>query len=440
MDLDRRRTSERGPARTGLRGLLVAGLLLGLGACDLDVQNPNSPTREESLNDPDGVVALAIGMQGQYASQIEEFIQASALVMDEWGTGTRALSSYRDLFLTGPAFQISRASARVEEPWAAGYDVVQSANDLIASAPGTDLPSGLQSGLLATARLFKAMALGTVAQHFEQMPIDLSTNTPSFVSRGEAFDEVLGLLEQARQDAGSADLALTETRVLGEGFDLANTIDAMLARYHLFAGNFAEAVSAADRVDPDVLSIFTYTATSQNPIENLSFQLEYVKVLNSWVEAAEAGDDRPGYWADVTASPFAGNPPDTLLLPLKRFDSPTASFPVYLPDEMRLIRAEAFTRMGDFAQARAEINAVRTQSASPVDEPVADLPALPEAALDSEAELIAQIARERHYELYNQGLRWEDARRLGEDVTDTPTIDFLPIPEQECLNNPNAPC
>lgn len=440
MDLDRRRTIERGPARTGLRGLLVAGLLLGLGACDLDVQNPNSPTREESLNDPDGVVALAIGMQGQYASQIEEFIQASALVMDEWGTGTRALSSYRDLFLTGPAFQISRASARVEEPWAAGYDVVQSANDLIASVPGTDLPSGLQSGLLATARLFKAMALGTVAQHFEQMPIDLSTSTPSFVSRQEAFDEVLDLLEQARQDAGSADLALTEARVLGEGFDLANTIDAMLARYHLFVGNFGEAVSAADRVDPGVLSIFTYTATSQNPIENLSFQLEYVKVLNSWVEAAEAGDDRPGYWADVTATPFAGNPPDTLLLPLRRFDSPTASFPIYLPDEMRLIRAEAFTRMGDFAQARAEINAVRTQSASSVDEPVADLPALPEGALDSEAELIAQIAHERHYELYNQGLRWEDARRLGEDVTDTPTIDFLPIPEQECLNNPNAPC
>lgn len=438
MRLHRRQTDRRRLAALAGRSLLLLGLLATAAGCELEVQNPNSPTREQSLDDPEGVVSLAVGMQGQFAGQIEEFIQAPALVTDEWGTGTRSLLSYRTLFLTGPGFEIDRSFGVVEEPWAAAYQVVRSADDLVASVPGTELPAGLRSGILATARLFKAMALGTIAQQFEQMPVDVSGGQPAFVPRDQVFSAVLDLLEQARSDLGNADLALTEQRVLGAGFDLPNTIDAMLARYHLIAGNHDEAIAAADRVDPGVLSIFTYTSTSQNPVENLAFQLEYVNVLNSWAESAEDGDDRVDYWADADATPVPGNPPDTLLLPLERFDSPTATFPVYLPDEMRLIRAEAHTRNGDFELARQEINAVRTQASSPLDEPVADLPALADSELDTEAELLAQIAYERRYELYNQGLRWEDTRRLGEDVTTEPTTDFLPTPDQECLNNDNA--
>lgn len=428
------------PLLAAWRGLLAAGVLVGATACDLDVENPNAPTREESLGDPEGMVSLAVGMQGQFASQVEELIQAPALVTDEWGTGTRSLLSYRALFLTGPGFEIDRSFGVVEEPWAAAYEVVRSADDLLVGVPQTDLPEDLGPGILATARLFRAMALGTLAQQFERMPVEIEGTEPAFVHRDEVFATVLDLLEQARSDVAEADLALTERRVLGEGFDLPNTIDAMLARYHLFAGNHQEAIAAADRVDPGVLSVFTYTSTTQNPIENLVFQLEYVDVLHSWAEEAEPGDGRVDYWSDSGAEPRGGNPPDTLLIPLERYRSPTATFPVYLPDEMRLIRAEAHTRLGDFEAARAEIDAVRTQSSAPVDEPVADLPALPAEELDTEEELLDQIAYERRYELYSQGLRWEDVRRLGEERTVTPTTDFLPIPEQECLNNPNAPC
>lgn len=422
--------------------LLLCGLLLAFAGCDLDVANPNAPTREEALDDPSGVVSLAVGMQGQYASQVDELIQASALVTDEWGTSTASLLSYRSLFLTGAENQIDPGFLVVEEPWAAGYQVVRSADDLIANVPDTDLPPGLQSGILSTARLFKAMALGTLAQHYQQMPVDVSGDTPSFVSRDSVFSTVLGLLEEARTDVGDADLSLTQQRILGTGFSLPNTIDAMLARYHLFAGNHEQAITAADRVDPNVLSVFSYTGTSQNPVQNLAFELNYVNILSSWAEAAESGDGRVDYWADTTATPVQGNPPDSLLIPLERFASSDATFPVYLPDEMRLIRAEAYTRTDQFGLARQEINDVRTQTQAEAvsGEPVAGLPELPAEELDSEQELLAQIAYERRYELYNQGLRWEDTRRLGTDVTTTPTTEFLPIPSQECDNNPNAGC
>lgn len=439
MQVERSQSRIRRPARAAWRGLLVAGVLLGMSACDLDVENPNSPTREESLSDSEGIVTLAVGMQGQFAGQVQLLIQAPALVTAEWGTTTLSLSSYRDLLLTGPEFQVSRASARVEEPWATAYEVTRSADDLIEALPDSDLSPGLQSGILATARLFKAMALGMAAQHFDQLPVDVSSNQPPFVDREEVFATVLDLLDQARTDLEDADLAVTENRVLGAGFDLPNTIDAMLARYHLFSGNYEEAITAANRVDPSVLSVFTYTGTSQNPVENLAFQLGYVAVPTGWVEDAEDGDGRVEYWTDTSVEPEVGNPDTLQLFPLDRYSSSTATFPVYLPDELRLIRAEAHTRLDEFDLARQEIDDVRTQSSSPVDEPVADLASIPDEELDTEAELLEQIAYERRYELYNQGLRWEDTRRLGTDVAGEPTIDFLPTPEQECLNNPNAP-
>ncbi len=39
-----------------------------------------------------------------------------------------------------------------------------------------------------------------------------------------------------------------------------------------------------------------------------------------------------------------------------------------------------------------------------------------------------------------QGLRWEDMRRFGALAGNTPWMEFMPLPQQECLANPNAGC
>jgi hypothetical protein len=213
----------------------------------------------------------------------------------------------------------------------------------------------------------------------------------------------------------------------------------MLARYYLVDGQYDNAIDAAGRVDLGVLSVFSYPPPTRNPVENLAYQALYVAALESWALQAEANDARVSYWVDDGAAPFPGNP-DSLLLPLRKYSTANEPFPVYLPDEMRLIQAEAYTWLGQFPEARTLVNAVRTQSGSPLDEPVANLPAIPDANLDSEAELLAQIAYERRYELYMQGLRWEDTRRFGTSITTTPTFQWLPIPLQECDANPGEPC
>lgn len=415
---------------------------LWLSGCGLDLENPNAPTEEEVLGSIDGVIALAVGMQGQFAAQVEEFIQAPALVTDEWGTNTRSLPSYRTL-LEGPPGAVDAELGVVEEPFAAAYQIVKSANNLIEHAPRVGLSPAMESGILALARLFKAMALGTIIQQFEEVPLAVDQESPPPVPRAQVLAEVLGLLEAARGDlagVSEADLEPFRTRVLGTGFDVAQTVDAMLARHHLIAGNHEEAIAAAERVDPDVLSVFTYVPPDRNPVENLMLQLLYTAPLASWAAAAEAGDGRVGFWVDETAEPFGGNPPDTLLVPPGQYSTAADPFPAYLPDEMKLIRAEAHARLGRLDQARELINQVRTQAASPVEEPVANLPPLPPEALDTLEEVLDQIAYERGYELFLQGLRWEDTRRLGVERTTTPTIQWLPLPRQECLANPAAGC
>ena len=432
---------EVGAGRASFRTLAaVLGLcLLAGGGCDLDLENPNAPTEEEVLTEVDGIISLAVGMQDQYASAIEDYIMPSSLGTDEWGTQTRALASYVSL-LTGEGFD--RSFGVVETPFAATYQVVKSAENLIENAPEVGLGAGTETGVVALAKLFKAMALGSAILIFEQVPVDVSVEGPIPQPRATVLDEVLSLLESAQADLAGVtddDLSAFNSRVLGSGFDLRNTVNAMLARYYLIAGRYQDAIDAADLVDPAVLSTFDYVTPDRNPIYNLSFGLIYVAPLQSFVDQAEPGDQRPSFWVDTSAEPFVGNP-DSLLLPLGQYSSSGDPYPVYLPDEMKLIKAEAHTQLGQFGLAASLVNEVRTQDSSPLNEPVAGLPELPADALDTEAELLAQIAYERRYELYMQGLRWEDTRRLGTEITVTPIFDFLPLPEQECTANPSRPC
>jgi hypothetical protein len=408
---------------------LAAALTLGASACDLELTNPNSPTEEAVVTDRDGLLAVAVGMQGQFAQAIDDYMVTNSLVTDEWGTQTPALISYQSL-LTGQNFD--RSYGVVEAPWAASYSVIKSANTVLVGADQVGLGEGLRAGTVSIAKLFKAMAFGMLIQQFESVPVVVTTEGSVPQPRTVVLDTILTLLESARADiagVSDADLAGFRTRVAGTGFDLRNTIDAMLARYYLLAGRHTDAITAADRVSRTILSVLSYPTPSRNPIENLAFQLRYVAGLQSFVTQAESGDRRPSYWLNTTIAGPKGNP-DSALLFLRKYSTPNESFPLYLPDEMKLIKAEAYARTNQLVQALALVNEVRTQTSSTLDEPVAGLPPI---VLATQAQILAEIARQRRYELYEQGMRWEDTRRFGTAVTTTPTLTWLPIPHRSAM-------
>jgi hypothetical protein len=418
---------------------LLAGLLLVDVGCELDQTNPNAPVQEESLSTVEGIIALAVGMQAQYADAVEDFLVPSSLVTDEWGTRSQALASYKVL-VTGvgidPSFGV------VSAPFTNAYRVIRSADLVIENAPNVALGPGFQTGVVSLARLYRAMALGTIIQVYTEVPIDVSVAGPIPQPRDAVLAEVIRLLEAARSDLAGVsddDLAGFRSRVLGAGFDLRATIDALLARYYLIDGQYMQAIQAADRVDPGASSVLTYTSTTPNPVFNLGFQLGYVQPLRSFVETAEPGDERPAYWVDLASEPFAGDPDSTLQNMLK-YSTSTEPFPVFIQDEIKLIKAEASARNGDLQTARMLINEVRTDATESPTDPAANLPALDEAQLGSLEAVLAQIAHERHYELYMQGTRWEDLRRFDDVVDTEPVVDFFPYPQGECINNPADVC
>jgi len=431
-----KKPTDRRPRGAPLARLGAALLAAALAAaCSLDKTNPNAPSEEQVITNSEGIITLAVGLQAQYAENVNIFLRAPSLVTDEWGTRPVALAADQSL-VTGnpdPSFGV------VSDPFAAGYRIARTADILVANAPGVLPTAGLKAGVTSLAKLFKAMALGNLTLQYQTLPANAGVGALP-LPRAQVQDTVIALLESARSDIAGvtdADLAGFRSRVLGSGIDLRNTIDAMLARYYLFRGRYAEALAAAQRVNLGVLSQLTFPNPGINPINNYSAVSRYTGARKVLFTEAEAADKRPAYWALRTAG--VPGAPDSVF-DFRKYGGRNDAYPLYLPDEMRLIMAEVYTRQGNFPAARTLINAVRTQATASLDEPAAGLPALTDAQLATEAQLLTQILYERRYELYAQGLRWEDLRRLRPYTPKRPTIEFLPYPQSECDVNPANPC
>ena len=429
-------------------GITVLTLALVAG-CDtgLNLNNPNSPTQETALSSIDGVVATELGMQDQLASSVLSYVRAPALITDEWGTASKSLPADQSLF---SGLAIDPSYGVVSEPYYNTYRVARTADAIIGTVPKLGgLSAGFAAGLTANAKLFKAMALGMAAQQYARLPIDAAPGGAVPVARAEVFAEVIRLLESARTDIATvsdADLAVFTKRALSPGVDLRNTIDAMLARYYLITGKYQEAFDAAGRVNLAKTSLLNYPGTEINPIYNYSVVAGYVAPLRSWARAAKPGDKRVPFWVDTLATPPLGTPPTLELVPFNMFGHRNDPFPLYVPGEIRLIRAEALMRLPNAAAnvpaAIALINDVREEAPTATTPGAGFAPAdsLTTADLTTPDEVLSRIAYERRFELFSQGLRWEDIRRFAGLAGGTAKATFLPMPQAECTTNPNAGC
>ena len=113
------------------------------------------------------------------------------------------------------------------------------------------------------------------------------------------------------------------------------------------------------------------------------------------------------------------------------------AFPVYLPGEIMLIKAEAYARANDLSNALIELNKVVTKTAaSDLFTVGANQPAI--AAGLTQNQLLEQIYRHRCIELFMSGMRLEDQRRFGRATAERKR-NLMPYPFRERDNNPNTP-
>jgi hypothetical protein len=291
--------------------------------------------------------------------------------------------------------------------------------------------------MIAMAKLYKAMAYGNLIQIYETIPLEVgpTIRNPPFADRQTVLNTIITLLEEA-----AAQLQATPTSVefrneiLAPGFNLENTIQAMLARYALIAGDLTKANDAATRVSSTVFSEFRFSATDANPLWNIAMNggnSTSMRPKDKWRLEAETGDQRVAYWVTAAALNGFAVPLDNF----NRYGDRTHSIPAYLPDEMKLIRAEVAARNNNLTVALALVNEVRTQCTSTLPEPVACLPALTIDQVPTQAAMLAEILKQRRFELYLQHVRWSDLRRFGL----TPKFQWMPVPFTECDRNTNTP-
>ncbi len=420
-----------------IRWSLAVCMAVAVSACDMDFTDPNNPNESEAISTISGLKQVGVGLQATFSNGIVSPIYDDALVTDDVGAILQAFESYRNADAGLPVENVTGPST---EPWAAMYNTVQVANVLIENVPNVSLAPGTASGLLALAKLYKAMAFGNLLNIFERIPLDvgLQNPTPAFASRQEAYAEVLKLLNEARQHiATTAVSAEFNNDVLAPGFNLPNTIDAMIARYALISGDLTGALAASQRVSGSVLSELRFSASDANPLWNMwynSGNAYRMRPEDRFRTEAQAGDKRVAYWVKESTA-FAQSNPASPLDDFTRYSVREASLPIYLPDEMRLIKAEVYARQNNLAQALIALNEVRTPCTSSLDEPVACLPPLTILDVPTQAAMLDAILRERRYELYLQGVHWSDLRRFGKHLK----YNFMMVSSVECGNNPNAP-
>jgi hypothetical protein len=424
-----------------------------LSSCDLDVVNPNNPIEDEILTSRDGLINLSVGMRQIYSTST---LGAIILTPGTTARELRGITTFTNIIeIDQGGSLLPNFNGNVSALWSRYLRVISIADDIISNAPtvlGSD-PATL-SGVSSHAKLFKAMCLGGLAQSFTHAV--LSTNKSgqaTFVTRDEALTEAIRLLKEAGQSlVANAPSTEFNTKVTGTEFNLLNSVRAYSARYSLMKGDYAGAITAAKSVNLTVASSFIYTVLAPNPVFNsIQIAKDYAPrdAFGLPASLVEPGDGRVGFYLISTPSNFpntlSGDPIDGL----KGFATTDRSpIPVYLPDEMRLIVAEAIVRSGGvLADAVAEINAVRTQTTGDPFLVHAGLPAY-SGSVDAPS-LLTEIYKQRCSELFLSGLKLEDSRRFGRvappsNVNPVPlnferSRDFYPFPQQERQNNLSTP-
>lgn len=428
--------------------------MLVLTSCDTEFSNPNNPTEDVIFESKEGLYALSIGLNQYFTTTVlRQVVEAPGITTRELGVTNTFLNINE---LARGSTELPPESGGITNPWVTLLRAKGMAESLIAGLDAIDLAPGTRSGVLAYANFHKALCLGYLAGMWEQAVITNSPNgDAAFSVRATVLAEAIALLTEAR-DAINANAISDDFKnnVLGGDINLLKSVNAFLSRYSLMAGNDNDAITHADAVLNDasspVSSVYNYDANNVNPIwSRINPAASDLKPQKNFgllgANIPEPGDGRIAFYlgADAgTANADAGG--QSISQALGFWTTQTSSIPVYLQGEMLLNKAEAYARLNQLPEAVTNLNLVREKTADPLGVN-AGLAAWA-GDVNSQADVLEEIYRNRAIELFLNGTRFEDSRRFHpslnpsiDNLTNERNRNFYPYPNIERDNNPNTP-
>jgi hypothetical protein len=391
-----------------IRKVSIAVAAMSLVACDLNLQNPNAPTVEQVTGSVDGVIALATGLQGRFAESYGNFAYMAGLVTDEFAATSAALISISD----AEVGSVAPGTAIADNVFNSVYRTVRTADDLLSNADKlpAEVDAGTKSGLVALGYALKAEALGEALQSYQKIPIHaFGVTQPEYVSRPEALAYVRALIDSASNAlTAQAPSTFFNNSILTPGVSLTNYVQLLKARYARIANDDATALAAANLVSRTSMSALTYPSPALNFYTNVTGGPNGIGPRRAFRLSMDAGDQRSAYFVvPSTVTGRIGTPLDVWA----KYTDPRATLPIYYPDEALLIKAEALARQNSLAASQAALDSVRTDCPGNrgINDPKACL--APLSGQLTQAQLLDEIYKQRRFELYSTGLRWEDSRR-----------------------------
>jgi hypothetical protein len=413
--------------------------LMTFTGCVKDYADPSRATEDKIGESTQGLTGVAVSLQSRYAAgrgnvyntiTISGFLANEITLLNQGNTGEFQLSVGGNTLDGG--------NTVITNLWSNSTKIIFDA-DYIISRINAVPDKGYASGLLGYATIFKSLALGDLAAFWEKVPASSGQNV-TFIARNEAYAKIIADIDRALSAISANAISPGFTSNIPQGIDITNTLRALKARYALYAGNYPLALTTANDVDLSKKSVFLSNTINQNGIfgavtstNNLWQPIDDTFGLPAGLQP-NAADKRISFYLSI----------NNTIAPKWRMagfaSSLNAEWPIYLPGEMTLIKAEVLARRNtpvDLDNALIELNKIQTKKAS--QDPLgvgADLPAL--VSPMTQAQLFTEIYKQRSIEMFISGQRLEDSRRFARPQAERKR-NYVNYPFRERDQNPNTP-
>lgn len=419
--------------------LPMMAMIIPFSSCKKEYKDPSRATQDKLFGTASGLTGVSVGLQRTYslgrASNLYNTVAADGFITKQ--LLLLNVGNLPEAQLTTGGTAVDGTNTMLAGLWTSSNKIIFDADNVLNNVSSlTD--KNVASGLIGYASITKALAIGNLSMFWERIPAGIGTNV-TFITRAEGFAKAIAVIDNALSNVSGTSISPSFLSNIPAGLDIVNTLQALKARYSLYAGNYAQALAAANAVDLTKKSTFNFDATNPNPIYDVAgsnfnvFQpIDSTMGLPLAIQPNLADKRIPFYMV------LSGSPASRFLM--KGFSgSTTTGFPIYLPGEITLIKAECLARQAspDLTNSLVELNKIVTKKAA--NDPFgvgADLPAI--AAPLTQTQILDEIYRHRCIELYMSGLKLEDMRRFGRPNSER-TRNFMPYPFRERDNNPNTP-
>ena len=417
---------------------LSAIVLLFQASCKKNYVNPNAATSQQVFSSQQGLTGVAVGLQRVYtagrASSLYNRVTINGLLTNEMVVLNQGnTNEYQLQFGSLPS--VDATNTLSGGLWTSSNKIIYDANNVISGAQ-TLGDKNYASGLIGYASIFEALAYGDLSEFWEKVPTSTGKNV-TFMDRAQGYAKAISIIDNALTTISANSISAAFLSNIPAGIDIVNTLHALKARFSLAAGNYSVALTEANLASLTVKSQFTFSSVNLNPV----------------YETHTSTNNVCGAIDTTTLGLPAGLQPDPNDLRLKFYTTstigskikgfaplatPTNPWPVYLPGEMTLIKAEAYARQStpDLVNALIELNKIQTKT--PASDPYGVGANLTAYAPLTQAQILNEIYKHRCIELYMSGLKIEDMRRFTRPNSERKR-NLLPYPFLERDNNTNTP-